>query len=144
MSNHQVQDDLSLEQIEDDYWGDPPEDATTLMRTVHRLRRKPIAAMDTEDLRVMLAQQEGIEALLPRALARLEHDPLAEGDFYPGDLLVAVVKTPETYWYTHPEQLAAVERAITALHNLGDLDALGAPADVLTRHVDQFRQHLRA
>jgi hypothetical protein len=138
-----VQDTLSLEQIEDDHWGDPPEDATTLIRTVHRLRCKPISEMDAEDLRVMLGQQEGTEVLLPRALARLEHDPLAEGDLYPGDLLVMVLRLPQSYWRTQPEQLAAVERIITALGRLGDLDALGAPADFLTRHINQFHQRLR-
>ncbi|MEU4671824.1 contact-dependent growth inhibition system immunity protein [Amycolatopsis sp. NPDC023774] len=41
--------------------------------------------MDAEDLRVLLLQQENIDVLVPVALTRLEQNPLAEGDLYPGD-----------------------------------------------------------
>ena len=42
---------------------------------------------------------------------KLERDPRAEGDFYPGDLLAAVRRVPDDYWSAHPEEatrLAAV------------------------------------
>jgi hypothetical protein len=32
-----------------------------------------------------------------------ERDPLAEGDFYPGDLLVAMARIPGEFWRRHPE-----------------------------------------
>ena len=102
-------DDSSLEQIEGDVWGDPPAGATELVATVHRLRRKPVDALSAEDLRMLIAQRVGLDVLVPRALVRLESDPLAEGDFYPGDLLVATLKTPVDYWATHPDQLARVD-----------------------------------
>ncbi|MDT8909991.1 contact-dependent growth inhibition system immunity protein [Amycolatopsis sp. PS_44_ISF1] len=85
---------LSLEQIEDSYWGDPPADATRLVATAHALRRRPIGTLDVEDLRLLLGQQEGVEVLTPLALTKLEGNPLAEGDFYPGDLFEAVLKNP--------------------------------------------------
>lgn len=67
------------------------------MTTVYRLRREPIGTLEAEDLRVLVAQQEGLEALVPRVLIRLSQNPLLEGDFYPGDVLVAVMKVPCSY-----------------------------------------------
>src|SRR5262245_29383951 len=89
---------LSLEQIEHDAWGDPAPDATYLIRTAYELHRKPVAELTTEDLRLLIGQEIGVEVLMPYALAVLASDPLAEGDFYPGDLLVAVLRMPPEYW----------------------------------------------
>lgn len=36
---------LSLEQIEHDTWGEPPADATRLVRTAYALHRKPVASL---------------------------------------------------------------------------------------------------
>jgi hypothetical protein len=111
-----VDDDWSLEQIEGDVWDDPPSDATNLITTVHRLRRKPIGTLTAEDLRMLIAQRLGLDVLVPRVLARLERDPLVEGDFYPADVLVATLRLPVEYWAAHPDQLArlyAVAASVT-------------------------------
>jgi hypothetical protein len=105
----------SLEQIEGDAWGDPPADATKLMTTVHELRRKPVDTLSPEDLRVLIGQKVGLDALVPLALSRLERDPLLEGDYYPGDVLVSVLKVPEDYWSAHPQQLLDVKRVIESV-----------------------------
>jgi hypothetical protein len=107
----------SLEQIEGDAWGDPPADATKLMTTVHELRRKPVDTLSPEDLRVLIGQKVGLDALVPLALSRLERDPLLEGDYYPGDVLVSVLKVPEDYWSAHPQQLLDVKRVIGSVDN---------------------------
>jgi hypothetical protein len=62
-SDAQFQESLSLEQIEDNAWGDPPADATRPVRTVYQLRRKPIGTMQVEDLRLLLLQQEGVTSI---------------------------------------------------------------------------------
>ncbi|KAB1110193.1 hypothetical protein F6X54_18090 [Micromonospora aurantiaca] len=62
------------------------------------LRRKPLAEFTVEDLRIMLGQEIGVPALLPLALQVLLRDPLAEGDYYPGDLLANVRRLPEPAW----------------------------------------------
>lgn len=124
-------DDSSLEQIEGDAWGDPPTDATHLVTTAHRLRRKPVGALTAEDLRMLIAQRVGLDVLVPRALVRLERDPLVEGDFYPGDLLVATLKTPVDYWATHPDQLARLD-AVAA--------SVAEPDADLATDIDGFRQ----
>jgi len=104
-----VDESLTLEQIEDRHWGNPPADATRLIKTVYELRHKPVGAMDTEDLRVLLLQQESVDVLVPVALTDLEQNPLAEGDFYPGDLLTVVLKTPQAYWQQHPTSVVALQ-----------------------------------
>jgi CDI immunity proteins len=112
----------SLEEIEGDDWGDAPEGATRLISTVHELRRKPMGKLDVEDLRILLGQQVGVPTLVPRALAVLEHDPLAEGDYCPGDLLTVVLsRIPADFWAAHPDELTRL-RALVAAIALDDVD----------------------
>jgi hypothetical protein len=135
LPEREVRDDLSVEQIEDDYWGDSPADSTYLIRTIHEVRRKPIGLLSAEDLRIMLGQEVGVDILVPRALARLEENPLLEGDFYPGDVLVSVVRLPEAYWRTHPDELSRIKRVIDNLRKLDDPDAQD---DDLNQDIEEF------
>ncbi len=123
----------SLEEVEGDAWGDAPADATKLIATVHELRRKPIVMLEIEDLRVLLGQRVGVPVLVPRALDILEHDPLAEGDYYPGDLLTAVLRrVPEEYWAAHPGESARL-RALIATIDVDEVDDDELRADVVAR-----------
>ena len=72
-----------------------------LVATCERLYKKPIKDFTTEDLRVMIGQQIGVEFLVPVALERLVENPFEQGDFHPGDLLGAVLRLPREYWHTH-------------------------------------------
>lgn len=114
-------DGLSLEEVEGVSWGAVPADATGLVETVHRLRRKPLETLQPGDLRVLLGQQEGLAVLVPRALALLEGNPLLEGDYYPGDVLVAVLRLPRAYWSANPGQREAVERILAGLDGDGNV-----------------------
>jgi hypothetical protein len=129
---------LSLEQIENSYWGDPPADASRLITTAHMLRRKLIGTLDAEDLRLLLGQQEGVEVLTPLALTMLEDNPLAEGDFYPGDLFEAVLKNPQSYWRDHPDQRARLQQVIEGLMALGDLEEHDAPHESIWKTINHF------
>jgi contact-dependent growth inhibition (CDI) system CdiI-like immunity protein len=92
----------SLEEIEHDYWGDPPADATRLISTAYALHKRPVEACAC-----LISQQIGLGPLIPLALDHVERDPLAEGDLYPGDLLDAVMRSvPEPYWQAHEDQWA--------------------------------------
>jgi hypothetical protein len=105
----------TLEQLENEYWGEPTFDSY-LVKEIHRLRPKPIGDFTIEDVRIALGQEIGVEHLAPLALERLEADPLAEGHMYPGDLLVSVLRLPETYWSTHPNEsrrMAEVAERVT-------------------------------
>ncbi|MFF4894364.1 contact-dependent growth inhibition system immunity protein [Micromonospora chersina] len=88
----------TIEQLERDVWPDPGPDATSLVRRCTELRRKPLAEFTVEDLRIMLGQEIGVPALLPLAVQVLLRDPLAEGDYYPGDLLADVLRQPDSAW----------------------------------------------
>jgi contact-dependent growth inhibition (CDI) system CdiI-like immunity protein len=134
-----VDESLTLEQIEDRRWGNPPADATRLIKTVYELRHKPIGSMDVEDLRVLLLQQESVDVLVPVALNHLEQNPLAEGDFYPGDLLTAVLKIPQAYWQHHPDQDRRTSAVIGAVEALGNLDDHDAPHDTIWQQINAFR-----
>ena len=130
---------LTLEQIEDSPWGNPPADATRLVQTVYELRHKAVGAMDAEDFRVMLLQQESVDVLVPVALTHLEQNPLVEGDFYPGDLLVAVLKIPQAYWQQHPDQRSRTSAVIGEVEALGNLDGHDAPHDIIWQQINAFR-----
>lgn len=78
----------SLEQIEGAVWPMPC-CASYIETTCAALRKKPIGQFTTEDLRIMIAQDIGVEVLKPLVLEVLRDDPMAEGDYYPGDLLDA-------------------------------------------------------
>jgi hypothetical protein len=107
-----------------------------LVKTVHELRRKPVGTLGAEDLRVLLLQRESIDVLVPVALSLLEEDPLAEGDFYPGDLLTAVLKLPQAYWPEHPAEFKRASAVVERIEKLGDLVA---PPGHVRRQIIAFR-----
>jgi CDI immunity proteins len=74
-----------------------------------------VHALTTEDLRLLISQEIGVEALVPRAIALLQKEPLVEGDFYPGDLLVAVMKLPSAYWHAHRDELNAMHKVVRSV-----------------------------
>jgi CDI immunity proteins len=86
------------------------------------------ANFTVEDLRITLGQKFGMEHLTPLALDRLEADPFAQGDFYPGDLLGAVMAIPREYWLTHPNEAARMEmvaaRAAALLDGRDEIDEI--------------------
>lgn len=100
----------SLEELEGFITGEPPYDSY-LVQTIYALRKKPIGEFTTEDLRITIGQGRGIPYLLPIALERLELDPLAEGHFYRGDLLMSVLHA-EPHWAGVPDVKARVRRIV--------------------------------
>ena len=130
---------LTLDELDGGPWGDPPPGATHLMRTVHALRRRPVGELDVEDLRILLGQRIAPTVLVPLALDVLERDPLAEGDYYPGDLLVALLGVPAGHWLRHPDQAERLDGVLAAVSALGDLDACDAPGDVIHEAIRAHR-----
>jgi len=108
----------SLDQLEHTQWSAPTQD-TYVTSNVYRLRRLPLNQYRIEDLRLMIGQQIGAAFLVPLALDHLELDPLAKGDFYPGDLVVAVTRLPDAFWRAHahliPNALRAIDAAIARI-----------------------------
>jgi hypothetical protein len=92
----------TLEELEEEDWGDPPFSSHVVTES-HRLRKVPVEQLRIEDLRLLIGQSIGLEYLVPIALEKLEHDPWASGDFYKGDLLQKVMRLPPAFWRTHQE-----------------------------------------
>jgi hypothetical protein len=108
----------SLEQLDGEDWGDPPTGASGLVADVHHLRRIPIAELTDGDLRTLLGQRVGAEWLIAVALARLDRDPMA-GDWYPGDLLRAVLHAGSDHWASHPDEQMQLWAVRESLERLG-------------------------
>ncbi len=51
----------------------------------------------------MVGQNIGLSFLIPLALEKLAENPLASGDFYPGDLLKNVLDVKPEFWQENPE-----------------------------------------
>lgn len=94
----------TLEELENEVWSDERKEETYLIRTCAQLRKKRLVDFTTEDLRIMIGQTIGLPYLIPLALDVLYSNVLAAGDFYEGDLLVAVLKSDETYWQHEKKQ----------------------------------------
>jgi hypothetical protein len=107
----------SLQELEQDDWGEPT-CASSLVTTVHRLRRKPLAEFTVEDLRIVIVQGIGLPFLVPLAVERLEEEPLAAGDCYPGDLLQAVLRAGEGFWANHPDSFQRVRKLVSRVKDL--------------------------
>lgn len=87
----------TLENLEKDVWPEEDFDSHVVRRT-SELRKVPLNEFSVEDLRIMIGQNFSLPYLVPLALDRLEENVLAEGDFYPGDLLVAVSSAVDEFW----------------------------------------------
>ena len=101
----------SIQQIEKVYWGEPSY-SSYLVTTCHQLRSKPLKDFTIEDLRIMIGQNISLDILMPLAFERLKQNIMAEGDFYPGDLLHAVLTSDPSYWLKNP----VLHRRLTKLY----------------------------
>jgi CDI immunity proteins len=103
----------TIEQLEAHIWPKPEPGATFLIRRCSELRRKSLSD------RIMLGQREAVAVLLPRAVDLLVRDPLAEGDLYPGDLLVSVLRLPDASWSGLHVERHRLERALRRISGSG-------------------------
>lgn len=95
----------SIEQLENDIWPESGEFPSGLIKRCYAYRKIPIGSLSHEQLRTLISQDIGIKHLLPIVIEILEANPLAEGDFYQGDLLEATLRIEPTIWKKHPELL---------------------------------------
>lgn len=85
----------------------------------------------------MVSQSVGTVAILPRILDLLEENPLSEGDFYPGDLLVATLRLRRDYWSDHVGLLDRARRVAQRADAMAN-QLNGAQALELRRLVGEF------
>jgi len=107
----------TLEVLEGVVW-DAPDPDSCLAATCHALRRKPLGDFSVEDLRVMIGQGLGLPHLLPLALAVLEQNPWAEGDYYPGDLLASVLRVERDFWKQAPQLWGRFQTLVARLEDI--------------------------
>ncbi|MEQ9164910.1 MAG: contact-dependent growth inhibition system immunity protein [Fulvivirga sp.] len=88
----------SIENLERDFWGDPPKDSTSLVENVHRLRALPIEKLNYGDIRLLIGQNVGLKYLVPLVIDILEGDIFFEADFYEGDMLQNTLNIDEKFW----------------------------------------------
>ena len=109
--------DKTLEELENDFWG-KPKMKSHLVTECHRLRKVPLNQFNVENLRIMLGQGSSVKYLLPIAIQKLEKDPLAEGDFYPGDLLSSVIRLPVNELSKYQELYAKLKDIVNSLQEI--------------------------
>lgn len=110
---------LTLEALEKDRW-DEPDFKSHLVTECHRLRKVPIGEFSTENLRIMIGQGFGLPFLVPIALERLAANPFLSGDFYPGDLLLSVVKVDSKFWQDNPRLMAELQDVMGQVDRLAE------------------------
>jgi hypothetical protein len=90
----------SIEELESDYWKeiDYP---TNLVKRSHGIRRKKLKDLNAGDLRIVIIQNIGLQYAIPLAINILKEDILTDADFYPGDLLLSMIKVGEEFWKDH-------------------------------------------
>ena len=118
------QGNATLEELERNKWGEP-EYRSHVVTECHRLRRVQLRLLTVENLRLLIGQNIGLTFLIPIALERLREDPLVEGDFFPGDLLSAVLRSNRSYWAENAKEreavVAIIERARSAAASQGKI-----------------------
>jgi len=98
----------------------------------YELRRKQLNRFSIEDLRIMIGQNKSLKILLPLAIKELQRDLMAQGDYYPGDLLKAVLSVDPEHWKACPNEHAAVRKLISSVQLPGDPEFKKAASRFLT------------
>jgi hypothetical protein len=77
---------------------------TSLIKKHNDLLTKKLKDFTVEDFRLMIGQNTALKYLIPLAIEALEKNFFVEGDYYPGDLLLSVLKSETSYWREHSKE----------------------------------------
>ena len=88
----------SIEQLENDVWKKSIEFPSGLIINCHNYRKIPINELTIEQLRLLISQKIGLNYIIEFGINELGKNILAEGDFYEGDLLMAISSLPNVFW----------------------------------------------
>lgn len=118
----------SLEKLDGENWGEPDTAPTPMVAKCLQLRRTPLRELGHADLRLLISQQIGLQHLVPEALELIRENTLLQAEFYPGDLLCALLHVDRGYWSRNPVQmswLASLARSGIDRHRtiVGDYEA---------------------
>ena len=111
---------------------------------MYRLYHTIVADLDIEDVRFLINQEILLDLInqeillddmMPIALGYLRMNILAEGDFYEGDLLNAVLSVSNIFWENHLELKMSLKNIIN--ENLGVIESSDIPRKVI-RNTENF------
>ena len=68
-----------------------------------RISKKKLCQYTPSDIYLAVSQEKGLQFTLPMAVALLSDDLLIDCEFYPGDLLKAVLSVPTKYYLLHTD-----------------------------------------
>jgi hypothetical protein len=97
-----------------------------------------LAEFTVEDLRVMLGQEIAVPVLLSRAAQVLLRDPLAEGNYYPGDLLSNVMRLPDAAWSNLRAERKRLAAVLADLLTTSALDVDPKLRNEIVQFLDKF------
>ena len=105
--------DPTLDELEGPGWSDPNFPSAMVQR-IRALGRIPLREFTAEDYRLIITQQRALSTLVPLALELLQTEPFAEGDYHPGDLLLAVINVNPQFWLAHSDLRSKEKRVLAA------------------------------
>jgi hypothetical protein len=79
-----------------------------LINKIEKYINQPLKSLDTEALRLLIGQNIGLDFLIPMAVEKLKDNILAEGDYYPGDLVKNVLDSDKGFWIRHKDYHAKI------------------------------------
>lgn len=85
---------------------------SNLIHRCFELQKLPLDQFSTEDLRLMIGQGIGLKYLIPISLEILSENLFAEGDYYEGDLLSAVLSVDPKFWSSNANYWNLLENLI--------------------------------
>jgi hypothetical protein len=83
--------------------------------------QRTVVQFTAENLRIMIGQKIGLPHLMPLALDRLEKNPFTEGDYYPGDLLLAVLRVGPDFWRSNLELFHRLNDVMSGVESCAEL-----------------------
>ncbi|GAB3931343.1 contact-dependent growth inhibition system immunity protein [Larkinella terrae] len=90
----------TLEDLENERW-EEPDFGDDRSQKIQALRQTPLNQLRTDDLRLLIGHGISLAYLIPLAIEKLNKNPFAEGDYYPGDLLQSVLNVDLNFWLTN-------------------------------------------
>jgi hypothetical protein len=61
-------------------------------------------ALSQGDLRLLISQKIGLKYTVPEAMKSVSENALIEAEFFPGDLLCALLRIDEDFWSRNPTE----------------------------------------
>lgn len=120
------------------------DEESTLQKKINNLIfHKRIIDFETEDLRLLIGQNEHLDICVPLAINKLSTDPMIEGDYYSGDLLKNLLNVRDFFWDNNKtlkhEFLIILENNIDYIENFDVSDEI--KIEILSS-IEKFKKNI--